>query len=287
MKAALTACRVATVALFIALAAPACGSRLGNVGPVGSPTPTLRATPMSLAELVRSGKLRVAFSGQNITLIQCYNANGTLTGVGADMATELARVMRVRSSDFCYTDGPALLDAGRRGEWDVAFVVANPGQAGIEFTRPYVVIEQTYLVPAGSPVQTVADVDRLGLRVALFGGNALDRFLSQSLKRATIVRTGSTVSAIAEVEAGRADVVAAARDDLERVTAAPPPRLPGGRILPDAITGNPWVVAIASGRTDLFNFVDDFIEQAKVTGFVRGALGRNDVRGAAVPAPGP
>lgn len=287
MNAALATRRAAAVAVFIALAASACGSRLGNVEPVASPSPTVRATAIPLAELVRSGKLRVAFNNQNITLIQCSNAAGTLIGVGADMATELARVMRVRASDTCYTDNVALFDAGRRGEWDVAFVVADPGQAGIEFTRPYVLIEQTYFVPARSPVQTVADVDRLGLRVALFGGNALDRFLTQTLKSATIVRTGSTVLAIAEVEAGRADVVAASRDDLERVAAAPPPRLPGGRILPDTITGNPWVVAVAGGRADLFNYVDDFVEHAKVIGFVRGVVGRNNLRGAVVPAPGP
>jgi polar amino acid transport system substrate-binding protein len=107
---------------------------------------------MTLSELVRGGNLRVAFNEQNIMLIQCNNASGTRTGVGADMARELARAMRVQAFEICHTDGVALFDAGRRGEWDVAFVVASPGQAAMDFTRPYIMIEQTYLVPAGSPV---------------------------------------------------------------------------------------------------------------------------------------
>ena len=38
--------------------------------------------------------------------------------------------------------------------------------AEIAFTAPYVVIEGTYLVPADSPLRTIEDVDRDGVRVA-------------------------------------------------------------------------------------------------------------------------
>ena len=63
---------------------------------------------------MRSGKLRVAFNSQNVALIQYNNQSGALTGVGADMATELGRAMRVRPSDIGYAGTLALFDAGRR-----------------------------------------------------------------------------------------------------------------------------------------------------------------------------
>ena len=62
----------------------------------------------------------------------------------------------------------------------------RPGPSGgIDFTPPYVVIEGVYVVPKDSPLQTVADVDRDGIRVAVAQGSAYDLFLTRALKNAT------------------------------------------------------------------------------------------------------
>ena len=45
--------------------------------------------------------------------------------------------------------------------------------------------EGTYLVPAGSSLQRIEDVDREGLRIAVTGGSAYDLFLSRALRHAT------------------------------------------------------------------------------------------------------
>ena len=58
------------------------------------------------------------------------------------------------------------------------------------------VIEGTYLVPAGSPLRTIEDVDRDGVRVAVGDKSAYDLYLSRTRKRAQIVRAPTSPAAI-------------------------------------------------------------------------------------------
>ena len=61
-----------------------------------------------------------------------------------------------------------MFDAVKAGAWDVAFLAVDPGRADqIDFTAPYIEIEGTYLVPAGSPVRAIENVDRKGVRMGI------------------------------------------------------------------------------------------------------------------------
>ena len=59
-----------------------------------------------------------------------------------------------------YDSAGKMFEAVKAGAWDVAFLAIDPGRADeIDFTAPYVEIEGTYLVPAGTPYRVVGDVD--------------------------------------------------------------------------------------------------------------------------------
>ena len=61
-----------------------------------------------------------------------------------------------------------MFEALATGAWDIAFMAIDPVRAeGIAFTAPYVVIEGVYVVSADSPLRTVEDVEREGVRVAV------------------------------------------------------------------------------------------------------------------------
>jgi len=62
--------------------------------------------------------------------------------------------------------------------------------------RLYVVIEATYLVRTESPLRTIEDVDRDGVRVAVGSKSAYDLYLSRTLKRAQLVRAPTSLAAI-------------------------------------------------------------------------------------------
>ena len=67
---------------------------------------------MPLADLIESGKLRVAFNRQNVACIRWYQ--GPISGPCVDVAAELVGQMRVRAG------GHVLADSITRIQWGVA-----------------------------------------------------------------------------------------------------------------------------------------------------------------------
>jgi polar amino acid transport system substrate-binding protein len=59
------------------------------------------------------------------------------------------------------------------------------------------------MVPAGSPLHQMEDVDRDGVRIGVTANSAYDLFLTRELKHAWLVRANNT-------HPGRADLTAAA-----------------------------------------------------------------------------
>ncbi|UUZ65295.1 transporter substrate-binding domain-containing protein [Polaromonas sp. P1-6] len=95
-------------------------------------------------------------------------ASGEMKGIGFDLGKELARRMGVPFEPVLYPSIPTLLDSGKSGAWDVTFIGFTPGRAkDFDFATTHLEVEFGYLVPAGSSISTMADVDRPGIRVAL------------------------------------------------------------------------------------------------------------------------
>jgi len=115
-----------------------------------------------------------------------------MRGVGFDLGKELARRMGVPFEPVLYPSVGALLDSGKSGAWDVAFVGFSPERAKEwDFTALHLEIEFGYLIPGGSSISTMADVDRPGIRVAVQEKSQPDIFLSRTLKNAVVVRASS------------------------------------------------------------------------------------------------
>ena len=96
-------------------------------------------------------------------------------GVAVDIARELGRRLGVPVEIVPYEAAGAFADAATSGAWDVGFLGAEPQRASvISFTAAYAEIESTYLVPPGSPLQRVDEVDREGLRIAIAAKSAYD-----------------------------------------------------------------------------------------------------------------
>jgi polar amino acid transport system substrate-binding protein len=90
-----------------------------------------------------------------------------------------------------------VFEAAKAGAWDVAFLAVDPVRAAdIAFTAPYVLIEGTYMVPQASPLKTIADVDREGVRIAVGRGSAYDLFLARTIKKAELVRAPTSAGAV-------------------------------------------------------------------------------------------
>ena len=181
-----------------------------------------------------------------------------------------------------YPSVGALLDAGRSSAWDVAFVWFSPERAKEwDFSALHLEIEFGYLVPSGSSISTMADVDRPGIRVAGQEHSGPDRFFSRTLKEVVVVRASSNPGALEAVKSGQADVMGSLKPILFELSN----QLPGSRVLYGRPGIDPHAMAMPKGRDLGAGYARQFIENAKSEGLVKAAIERAGLRGVVVAAP--
>ena len=164
------------------------------------------------SDLAPAGKLRVGINYGNPVLATRDPSSGDLRGVAVELGRELGRRVGVPVELVAFESAGKMFDAVKAGAWDVAFLAVDPGRADqIDFTAPYIEIEGTYLVPAGSPLRAITDVDREGVRIGISSKSAYDLFLSRSLQRAQLVQAPDPNAAFELILAGKVDVVAGVR----------------------------------------------------------------------------
>ena len=123
-------------------------------------------TPEARQALTPTGKLRVALQlGNPLNVIQ-DSASGEMKGVAFDLGKELARRIGVPFEPVMYPSVGALLESGKSGAWDVAFVGFSPERAKEwNFSALHMEVEFGYLIPGGSSISTMADMDRPGIEL--------------------------------------------------------------------------------------------------------------------------
>jgi polar amino acid transport system substrate-binding protein len=202
-----------------------------------------------------------------------------MKGVAYDLGKELARRLGVAFEPVLYPAVGVLLDGGKSGAWDVAFVGFSPARAKEwDFTALHLEIEFGYLVPGGSPVSTMADVDRPGIRVAVQEKSQPDAFLSRTLKNAEVVRAPSLAGTLEMLRSRRADVIFSIKPSLFEVS----DQLPGSRVLDGRPGVDPHAMVIPKGRDAGLAYARRFIADAKSEGLVKAAIERAGIRGAVV-----
>lgn len=228
-------------------------------------------------EFAPSGTLRVGINLGNPVIAQRDPAGGDPKGVGAALGREMARRLGVPISFTTYETAGKLADAVKEGAWDLAFLAIDPARAkDIDFSDAYVHIEGTYLVPADSPLKTVADMDKKGVRIAVGLKTAYDLYLTREIRNAELVRSGSSVAAIEQFMSEKLDAVAGVRQPLDGVAA----KTPGYRVFPESFMVIRQASGVPAGRTNAARYLAAFIEEMKANGFVAKALrdsGQTDV----------
>ena len=235
-------------------------------------------SPAARSDLAPTGKLRVGINYGNILLATRDPVSGDLRGVAVDLAQELGRRVGVPIELVGYDAAGKMADGAKTGAWDVAFLAAEPVREEISFTAAYLEIEATYLVPAGSPLRTIADVDREGVRIVVAAKSAYDLFLSRSLQHAQLIRAQGTDTAFELFVADKIEVLAGLKPGL--VTLAE--KLPGSRVLDGRFTAVQQALGTPKGRDAGARYLLEFIEDVKRSGLVAQAIEKHGVRGVSV-----
>ena len=229
-----------------------------------------------IADLVQSGKLRVAL-GLGSPVLAMKNPNtDEVRGPALDLASALAKKLGVELKPVAYSRPGEILAGIKNNEWDVTFLVADPARlADADFSPPYLQSDFTYLVPAGSSKRSVTEMDQPGTRIAVPRGDASDPHLTKTLKRAELVRVDSIAAAIDMVSVGKVDAYAAPRPVLLTLSN----KAPGSRVLDDGFINIIWVAMVPKGKAGHMAYVTDFLEEAKAAGLVKQTIEHYDLKG--------
>jgi polar amino acid transport system substrate-binding protein len=239
------------------------------------------ATAAARNELTPTGTLRVGVNMSNFLLTRTDEKSGKPAGVAVDLGRELGRRLGVEVEIIPYPNPGALADAAPTGAWDVGFLGAEPQRANeIDFTAAYVEIEATYLVPPGSALRSIADVDGEGIRIAVPTKSAYELYLTRSLKHAKLVHEKGADNAFKRFVDDKLDALAGLKPRL--VTDCD--KLPGSRIVEGRFTAVQQAVGTPKGRSAGAQYLREFVEDIKASGLVAKTIEANGVRGLTVAA---
>jgi len=227
------------------------------------------------SELAPTGKLRVGINYGNFLLVNKDRASG----IAVDLGRELGKRLGVPVELVTYDAAGKLADGVKAGAWDVAFLGAEPQRANeIAFTAAYLEIPATYLVPAGSPIRAIAEVDREGVRIAVAQKSAYDLYLSRNLKHAQLLRAEGIQGSYDLFVAQKLEVLSGLKPRL----ATDAEKLPGSRVLEGQFTAVQQAIGTPKSREAGAKYLREFAEDAKASGLVAEVIARHAVRGVSV-----
>ena len=223
-------------------------------------------------DLAPTGTLRATFIATNPVQAVTDAATGEVRGPAAELTRELARRLGVPFRISGAQGVPGVIDSVKRAEADIGFVAFDPVRAAeVDFSQPYALAHNTYVVLERSPIRSVSEVDRAGTRIGVATRDAGDLFLTRNLKQAELIRNpgGNLDVAVAKLNAGEIDAYAANRQRLSELAA----RVPGLRLLPDNFYGVEQAIIVPKGSTGLAT-IDRFLDEARASGLIAAAIAR-------------
>ena len=231
------------------------------------------------SDLAPNGKLRVGINFGNNLLTARDPVTRAPSGIALDLAAELGRRLGVPVEIVSYESAGALADSASTGAWEVGFLGAEPQRANqISFTAAYLEIEATYLVPPGSPLRTIADVDREGVRIVTTAKAAYDLYLQRSLKHASLFHAANADAVFKLFVSEKMDALAGLKPRL----VTDHDNLPGSRILEGRFTAVQQAVGTPKGHDVGARYLREYAEDVKATGLVARVIEKNGVRGVTV-----
>lgn len=228
------------------------------------------------SELAPTGKLRAGMNLDNTQFTRRDPVTGELSGVSVDLMRELAARLGVEL-EFVVHDTPGeVAAAAQKGTWDVALLAIEDSRAEtIAFSRALTEMEATYAVHKDSSLQTSAQVDASGIRIAAPDRSGYERYLTRVLRQATLVRTQNIPASVELFNSGGAEAVAGLRPILLEAL----DRMPGARLLEDRFMTVNHGLGVPRAHRAAAEYLDAFARELSASGFIARAIERHGVAG--------
>lgn len=236
-------------------------------------------TEAVMKELAPTGVLRVGINLSNFLLVTGRTAGGDPVGVAPDMGAEIARRLGVPVRYVPFPQPGPLADKVDTDTWDIGLIGAEPQRAEkIYFTKAYVEIQSTYMVPPGSALKTIADVDKPGVTIVCTARTAYGLWLERNIKHATMVWTDTLDNSYDKFAADKLDALAGLKPKLLSEVQ----KMPGARILDGQFSAVQQAIGTSRRNVAAPRWLEAFAAEVKASGFVQGLIDKHKVAGLSV-----
>ncbi len=245
--------------------------------------PEVGAQESPAQALAPTGRLRVALLTTNPVLVSRDTGPVGIHGLAPDLGRILADRLRVPFQPIRYATAPQLLAAATADVWDVSFLTVDPERGKVvDFTPPYLQVENGLLAAPRSRLTSARDADAPGVRIAVVEGSSNSLALARSLKAALLVRAASYDMVPDLLRTGQADAFA----DNRQLGLRMAERVPGARVLNNGLSTGLYAMAVPKGNPVGLRYLSDFIDREKRSGHVAYMIARAQLQGVAVvPSP--
>jgi polar amino acid transport system substrate-binding protein len=140
---------------------------------------------------------------------------GERQGWGVDLAHALAARIRVQARLVEYPGPDKLLEGLNEDTCDAGFLVNSPAWANaVDYSRPFLQQDFTFLLPPGSSIRSIADVDRPEVRIAVVRHHASTLDLARILRHAKMISADTLHGAFELLRDGQTNAFASTRPQL-------------------------------------------------------------------------
>jgi len=237
---------------------------------------TAQRTPFAKNDMIRA-----AYLATNPAQAMKDPATGEARGVVPDLVRELERTRGVKVTLVGKPNPQGVIDAVRNGEAEIGFVAYNPERAGpVEFTKPYLLVNQTFIVKSDSPIKSIADIDRQGRKLGATRADSIALYLGRTLKQGQLIELDDTARDTIErlLRDGAIDAYGSNRQRLTDWTKD----AKGVRLLSDDLYGVEQAIIVPGGRRDALDAANQFIDEVRRSGFLKTSIERSGVVGITV-----
>lgn len=229
-----------------------------------------------IEQLAPKGYLRAAINLSNFLLVTGTDDQGNPEGVSPDLAKALANELNIEYKLIPFKRPGELADAVIDDIWDIGNIANESERAkSITFSHPYTLIESTFLVRESSKINSLQDVDKKNVRIAVAERSAYDLWLTENIKNAELIRAKSIDLSFKIFEDNSYEVLAGLKprliDDLKNTKNC--------KILPGAFTFIKQCIGSKPGNPEAEKFINNFIEKNTKNGFIESLLLKHNVLG--------
>ena len=228
------------------------------------------------SELCSNGVLRAAINMSNILLVTDKMSDGTPIGVSPDMAQELAGKLNVKLELIPYSSPGEIADDADKNKWDIGNIGAEPQRAEkIFFSSAYAEIQATYLVKSNSTISNIEDVDMDGKTISVADRSAYCLWLERNIKNAKLLKTDGVENSVDNFINKNLDALAGLRPQLIETVKT----INDSKLLEGYFMSVQQAIGTSKENTEASKYIADFVENMKVSGFVKKRIVQHKVDG--------